>query len=141
MTPTSAQDWLDVGRERAADADSLLKERQDSAGPVHLAGYAIECSLKAYLQSAGKLFPSSGGAGHDLRGLWHQSGFSLRDLGDDSGAKAFFVQDWTTALRYEAAPDFPCPSGELVDAARQLCGAIQNRMRRQRQARRGRIRR
>jgi hypothetical protein len=140
MTPTSAEDWLDVGRERAADADALLRARQASAGPVYLAGYAIECSLKAYLQSAGKSFPSSGGAGHDLRRLWRQTGIRLGDLGDESGAKAFFVQDWTTALRYEAAPDFPCPSDELVKAAGQLCGQIQNRMRRQLQTRRGRMR-
>ncbi|WP_295881606.1 hypothetical protein [uncultured Thiohalocapsa sp.] len=141
MTPTSAEDWLDVGPDRAADADALLKEREDPGGPGVSCGLCDRVLPQAYLQSAGKSFPSSGGAGHDLRGLWQQSGFCLRDLGDDSGAKAFFVQDWSTALRYEAAPDFPCPSAELVDAAQQLCGSIRNKMRRQRQTRRARTRR
>lgn len=37
MTPTSANDWLDVARGRAADADALMSNRAQSAGPVYLA--------------------------------------------------------------------------------------------------------
>jgi len=32
-----------------------------------MAGYAIECSLKAYLQREGKPFPTSGSEGHNLK--------------------------------------------------------------------------
>ena len=136
MSPTSSDGWRDVARERASDADALLSRRQRSAGSVYLAGYAIECSLKAFLQRRGMPFPTAGGAGHDLRGLWLQSGFRLGDLSDASGAKTFFIKDWSTDLRYEVAPSLPCSAPELVGGARQLSGWIQTQIRRQRSPRR-----
>jgi hypothetical protein len=136
MSPTSSDGWLDVARERASDADALLGARDQSAGSVYFAGYAIECSLKALLQRSGKAFPTAGGAGHDLRGLWLQSGFRLGDISDASGAKTFFVESWSTDLRYEVAPSLPGSTSELVGDARQLSSWIQTQIRRQRPPRR-----
>jgi hypothetical protein len=45
MAPNTAQDWITVANERAADAEAMLSSRQDSVGPVYMVGYAIECSL------------------------------------------------------------------------------------------------
>lgn len=130
MNPTCAEDWIAVARERAADADALLHERQYSAGSVYLAGYVIECSLKAVLQRRGIPFPKAGSAGHDLRALWKTAGFRLTDLADDSGAKTFFIERWNTDLRYTADPELPISSTELVNAARWLSGWLQNKARR-----------
>lgn len=132
MSPTTAESWIAVARERALDADALLREREQSAGPVYLAGYAIECSLKAFLQRSGRAFPTSGGAGHDLRGLWRQSGFRIRDIADESGAKSFFIETWSTDLRYELNPNLPCPMTDLVEAAKRLSGWLQTQTRRRR---------
>jgi hypothetical protein len=51
MAPNTSQEWIDVAKERAADVEAL-KQRQ--VGAVYMAGYAIECSLKAYLVSIRK---------------------------------------------------------------------------------------
>ena len=130
MSPSSADAWIAVAQERAADASALLLEREQSAGSVYLAGYAIECSLKAFLQRSGKAFPTAGGAGHDLRSLWSHSGFRLRDIDDESGSKSFFIQTWSTDLRYTVDPNFPCATTDLVAAAKRLSGWLQAQTRR-----------
>ena len=67
-----------------------------------------------------------------MRGLWQSAGFQLRDIGDHSGAKSFFVESWSTALRYQGTTDeLILPANELVDAAKQLTGWISNKIRRQ----------
>ena len=47
MIPTTSNEWIAVANERAADAEAIKTTRNDSVGPVYLAGYAIECGLKA----------------------------------------------------------------------------------------------
>ncbi len=128
--PTTVQDWLEVAGERAADADAMLDQRSTSVCPVYVAGYAVECCLKAFLQHKGKGFPSKGSAGHDLRELWRTAAFRLCDVGDNRGAKAFFVDRWSTDLRYEAKSQNPERVRELVEAAGQLIGWIRNRIKR-----------
>jgi hypothetical protein len=110
----------------------MLPSRADSVGPVYVAGYAIECSLKAYLQASGLPFPTSGRAGHDLRALWGAAGFSLREIGDQRGEKAFFVEGWSTDLRYETTSGSTLSGDELVGGARALTGWLQTRARRRR---------
>lgn len=132
MSPNSPQDWLNLARERAADADAIYKERPDSIAVVYLAGYAIECSLKALLQKQGISFPKSGREGHNLRGLWQASGLKLSDLKDEQGSKTFFLQNWNTDLRYEIT--LQTTSGletqELLNGAKQLTGWIQTQIKR-----------
>lgn len=110
----------------------MLPERSQSPGPVYMAGYAVECMLKAYLQRFGIPFPTSGSEGHNLRGLWEQSDLQLSDLKDQRGHRAFFIQHWSTDMRYETDFSQNHTSEELVQAAKQIAGNLQNRMRRRR---------
>lgn len=104
--------------------------RSTSIGCVYMAGYAIECSLKALLQSTNKAFPKHGQEGHNLRGLWETAGFKLSDLSDSTGSRTFFIESWSTALRYELVSESSLPLTELVDGAKHLTGWIQTRIRR-----------
>ena len=135
MSPSSPEEWAEVARARAADADAMLPDRGRSVGPVYMAGYSIECLLKAYLQKIGKPFPTSGGAGHDVRGLWAASGFRLVDLCDVNGERSFFIEQWSTSLRY--APDniLPLACDELVAGAKLVSGWLHNKLRRARSRR------
>jgi len=76
--------------ERMADARGLLPERSGSAGPVYLAGYAVECSLKALLQRRGRSFPAYGTQGHNLRALWNRSGLTLGDIPRSKGTGTYY---------------------------------------------------
>ncbi len=130
MSPNTAQEWIAIAQERAADAEAMKTSRCTSVGSVYMAGYAIECSLKALLQSKGTPFPKHGNEGHNLRGLWEASNFRVSDLNDSKGTKAFFLQDWNTALRYELSCASSLEVTELVDGAKELTSWIQTRIRR-----------
>ncbi|MFO1429970.1 MAG: HEPN domain-containing protein [Candidatus Competibacteraceae bacterium] len=130
MSPTTSQEWIKIASERAADARALLEQRPRSIGTIYLAGYAVECTLKAYLQKYGIPVPTSGRGGHDLRNLWYQAGFRLADLGDSAGAKSFFVTLWSTDLRYASRIESNCTHEALVQGAAQLVGWIQTQLRR-----------
>jgi HEPN domain-containing protein len=140
MQPNTYEDWLAVSRERQEDARALLSSRKTSVGPVYIAGYAVEASLKAFLRRLNKSIPRRGEEGHNLKGLWKQAGFSLRDIKDESGEKSFFVKDWNTALRYETSLEQVniFDSESLVKAAGELAGWIQTQIRRKNR-RRGKL--
>ncbi len=128
-TPTTVDAWLLVAQERAVDA-CVLYDQGRSVAAVYLAGYAVECSLKAYLQRVGRGFPRSGLAGHDLRELWRACGFRLAALGDSQGNRTYFVEQWHTGLRYNDTLDTGLDAGVLVEGAVQLAGWVQNRLNR-----------
>ncbi|NES19004.1 MAG: hypothetical protein F6K41_08760 [Symploca sp. SIO3E6] len=138
MSPHSYQEWLAVANERALDAEAIHKNRPQSVCSVYLAGYAIECSLKALLQRQGKPFPKHGNEGHNLKALWEGSGFRLCDIQDSKGIQTFFIQKWDTALRYETSlPSNPgLTIADLIQGARQLTGKIQTAVRRRPKRRR-----
>lgn len=129
--PSTAQEWLEVARERVGDANSMLPGRANSVGPSYVAGYAVEAALKAYLQARGIPRPAGGRPGHDLRALWKATGLKLRDLKDTDGCAAFFVNEWTTALRYQVTrPPGHQESIRLVETAGRLVGNLSGRIRR-----------
>ena len=133
--PSTSEGWLDVARERGADARAMLPEREKSVGPAYMAGYAVEGALKAYLQAQGIPRPTSGPAGHDLAALFKAAGLRLQDLNDSEGHAAFFLSDWSTALRYQAhKPDDMRGFGSLalVEAAGRLVGLLTARIKRRR---------
>jgi HEPN domain-containing protein len=136
MAPNTFDDWIEVSRERQEDARALLS-RKNSVGPVYMAGYAVEASLKAFLKKVNIEFPRTGDEGHNLKGLWQQAGFRLKDIKDKNGERAFFVEEWRTGLRYEVSPDVLHlrDSDSLVNAAGDLSGWIQNQIRRRRRKR------
>lgn len=129
--PNKPEEWMDVAQERQRDAQVLLSGRPASPlGAVYMAGYAIECSLKALLRAQNQRFPTSGAAGHDLRQLWETARLRLSDLSDPSGTKAFFIEQWTTDLRYAATLGSQLPAEELLKGATQLASWLQTRARR-----------
>jgi len=133
--PNTTEEWLFVARERAQDGSAMMVARPTSAGAVYMMGYGIECSLKGFLRSQSRPFPTSGRAGHNLRALWEVAGFRLSDLNDHNGAKTFYIECWSTDLRYEA--DLPSSTSPevLLQAAGELVGWIQKMARRTRRAR------
>jgi hypothetical protein len=117
-----------VAQERAVDARTLYNQGR-SVAAVYLAGYAVECSLKAYLQRVGRGFPMSGSAGHDLRELWKACRFRLAYLGDSQGNRSYFIEQWDTGLRYNETLDTALDAAVLVEGAVQLAGWVQSRLR------------
>jgi hypothetical protein len=139
MQPNTLEDWLSVATARATDAVAILERHEQSIGPVYLVGYAIECSLKAYLMGAGIRFPTSGRAGHDLTALWKASGFQKRDLDDRDGSRAFYLETWDTSLRYARPPAaLGLSNQQLVDGAKFIVRWLHNQARRDELRRRGR---
>jgi HEPN domain-containing protein len=128
MHPTKPEEWIDVAKERAEDAVKLTGRGEDAVGAVYIAGYAIECSLKAYFRKIGKAFPRTGKDGHNLRGLWRDSGHKLFELRAVNEFRSFYIDKWSVDLRYESRLPigFEKSSKELVDAAKELTGIVQN---------------
>jgi hypothetical protein len=138
MSPDRWEDWREVANKRMTDARSMLPSRTDSVGPVYMAGYAIECSLKALLQQRGSGFPTQGSEGHNLRGLWASAGFTLGDIPGSDGFSTYYVEAWCTDLRYAVTERFPGTCDEMLTGAATLVGLIQTRLRRVRGVRRKR---
>ncbi len=136
MDPANAEEWIEVANQRAMDAAAMLPVREQSVGPVYMAGYAVECALKAYLDRNDIQRPRMGPEGHNLRRLWAASGFRRRDLNDRRGFKSFYLERWSTDLRYASHLDSELETTELVDGARQLSGWIQKQIRRRSRRRR-----
>jgi HEPN domain-containing protein len=91
MSPDTYHEWLTVADERRDDALKLQQERSQSIASVYLAGYAIECTLKALLHKQGRSFPRGGRDGHNLRQLWEDCGFRVSDLHDPKGTQTFYT--------------------------------------------------
>ncbi|RLB95418.1 MAG: hypothetical protein DRH50_04245 [Deltaproteobacteria bacterium] len=134
--PSTTDEWMAVARERGADAEAVISSRAASIGSVYMAGYAIECAIKGYLQHKGIPRPTSGQDGHNLKGLWLQAGFRLADLKDPVGVKTFFIQKWSTDFRYLVSiPQDMADPADLVNAAKKVAGWIQAQIKRQRRRR------
>lgn len=116
-----------MSNERGKDAAELRDAKRDLAA-VYMAGYVIECKLKAWLVARGIKFPTAGGGGHNVIGLWEAAGLKRSDL---SGERRAFLDFWGTHLRYQTSipppphPDFDC----LFCGAIGLAGWIQAKMR------------
>ena len=132
MDPSSPEQWLAVAKARRIEAEIINKHSPDSVGAVYLAGYMVECSLKAFLQKQNTGFPKFGSEGHNLRQLWRACKFRLADLDDYNGSKAFFIDSWQTDLRYQTKLDSTLTSEELIQGAKQLAGWIKLQIKRQR---------
>lgn len=132
MGPDQPDEWLHIARVRGADAEAIVDKNPTSVGAVYMAGYAVECSLKALLQIKGIERPRKGAEGHNLRALWAKSGLRLTDLHDETGAKAFFISDWSTDLRYESdlAKTTGITTKELLDGAAKLASWLNTQVKR-----------
>ena len=138
MQPNTWEHWREIAIERAEDAGSIAEKRPNSLGSVYMVGYAVECALKAYLQRKGISFASKGKEGHHLKTLWKKAGFRLSDINDTKGQQIFFIQEWTTNLRYEVRDNegYLLIQGqglnikELIEGAKQLSGWIHKKIKR-----------
>ena len=128
MEPSTPEEWVEVARERSQDA-RVLRDENRFLGAIYMAGYSIECYLKAYLQKQGISQPHRGKEGHNLRGLWAAASFRLSDLSDYGGNRTYFLDSWDTSLRYQAALEPSLSPDDLVRGAQELAGLIQKRLR------------
>ena len=128
MEPSTHEEWVEVAKERSQDARTLSNGNRP-LGAVYMAGYSIECYLKAYLQKNGISQPPRGKEGHNLRGLWAAASFRLSDLIDGSGNQTYFFNNWDTRLRYQIALESSLSADDLMRGAQQLAGLIQKRLR------------
>ncbi len=101
-----------------------------AVGCVYLGGYAVECALKAHLKTMNKPFPKSGREGHNLRALWAKCALELADLKDSDGARAYYLTQWTTDLRYQTRLETALDPGRLVKSAGNVVGIVRKRLRR-----------
>jgi hypothetical protein len=123
--PRTPEDWLWAARERMADAEAMLPTRSQSIGPVYMAGYAIECALKAYIHKR----QGAAAWGHELKSLWQQSGFHLSDLGDQHGTRTYFFQYWGPNLRYQTELNsVSLTTEELLEGARWIMQWLHRQM-------------
>ncbi len=126
--PNTCAAWLEVSAERASDSHILMNQGRPLAA-IYMAGYAVECKLKALLVSVGKVPRTNGPRGHDLRTLWEMAGFRLSDM---PGLRRLFLDTWATALRYECALPDGSDHQALFKGAQELASFIHVRIRRRR---------
>lgn len=125
--PASVEDWYEAALERQKDARAALDKKREVIA-VYLAGYCIECLLKAFLRAQNWPWGTGKGEGHNLAGLWKACRFRMRDLHDHAGHKTFFVEEWSTDLRYESELPGNHQAKALVNASGQIMTWIQREL-------------
>ena len=106
--PSSSRDFQRAAMQRLTTAEFLLQNRYN-LDAMYLAGYAVECTLKALILDSTSVADqsnrlkeiSTGKKMHNLEVL----GAILKDLGRPIPldlVKRFRRSRWTTALRYES---------------------------------------
>ena len=113
--------------ERADDADTLHRAGR-LTGAVYLAGYGIECILKALIlaetPAAGRtavLQTFRGNRGHDFNWLVDK----YYALGGSECPRDIFhsftlIGDWTTDMRYEPGKTRPLEAAQFLQAAARI---------------------
>lgn len=132
MPPTTYKDWMEIASESSKDAEELANARSNSVAAPYLAGYCVECALKAYLNRFGIPFPAHGPEGHNLRRLWREAKFRKSDIKDSTGAKTYYIESWDTSLRYEKKINSDLNAVDLINGAKQLTSWLFIQIRRSR---------
>ncbi|RMD96669.1 MAG: HEPN domain-containing protein [Bacteroidetes bacterium] len=131
-SPKTPQAWLNVAASRGADADTLSKGKR-WVGAIYMAGYAIECALKAYLHHRGINRPS-GAEGHNLKALTKRTRLKYHNVIKED---AFFFDNWSVDLRYEEAlPPHWKDVENRVNSAKRVVGRLKAIIKRQQKRRR-----
>lgn len=134
--PSAPAEWLSVANLRLQEARRLCCDGLGCVAAAYLAGYAIECSLKAYLLDRGTPKPGAGGEGHNLRALWAACDMVLRDIQDSDGSKNYFMTAWSTDLRYQCNKNTTIADEKLIVGAGQVLGRLTTLMRRRQRRKR-----
>ncbi len=113
MTKVNRNDFKRLAIVRIRDAQALLKTRRNASGAYYLAGYAVECALKACIarQTRAGDWPPKAQAvqkmySHDLEELVAQAGLKKDRDRAESVSAAFAgnwgtVKEWSEQSRYE----------------------------------------
>ena len=118
-------EYKTLARKRLSDAKALLKTGRNDTGAYYIAGYVVECALKACIAKQTKLYqyPPRDGASyytHNVQALLGKAG--LTDLLKterqtnstlDTNWKA--VEQWAETSRYEVAVT-RIKAQEIIDA-------------------------
>lgn len=116
--------YVSAAVRHALDADRLFQQgRLDNA--AYLAGYGVECSLKAVVELGGGMLPKM--LGHHLVALQGAAlelanllspGIRRYRVGDEPDVR-FLAQNWVPSLRYEESGAVTAEvAGRFVSAAR-----------------------
>ncbi len=125
--PSGARAFFQVAQQRLEDARFLLEFSRNTAA-VYLAGYAVECALKALLlattprSSAARTLESfRGSLAHNydwLRARYHRQGGA--PLPNEVARDFSRVNSWTTDLRYRPGAISAREAREFVGAAKSI---------------------
>ena len=121
-----------VALQRFEDSEILLDGGRNT-GAIYLAGYAVECALKAIPLSATPLsqIPDlaksfRGGRGHDLEWLKEQYLRAGRPGFPPALARNFArVNSWKTDIRYKPGPSLVRDAEEFIGAVGLILGWVE----------------
>jgi hypothetical protein len=132
MDPQTQDEWMQVATLRLEEARIIHETDTGSVGSAYLAGYGIECALKAYAAAEGNK-----AWGHDLINLVKLAGLKLSVFKNDD----WFLSSWSFDWRYlQRADQLPRVPSECIQAAGNLQGYIGKQLKRRakKRQRRGR---
>jgi len=122
--PSDINKFSRVAKQRLTEAQILLKNELWAAA-IYLAGYAIECSLKALLIS---LTPAGARPtivkslkddfGHNLRRLRAGVVSKKVNIPENVASALLFASSWSPDLRYEPGPGDPEEANRFIAAAK-----------------------
>ncbi len=121
--------------QRLEDSRLLLEQLDRPKPAIYLAGYAIECILKALLISRTPkgdrlelLRSFRGASGHDLSRLRHRLRIVGVHAASDIAEKLSLVSSWSTDLRYEPGDGDRDDADEFLSAAKDIIDWANQRM-------------
>jgi HEPN domain-containing protein len=135
MPPGSSRDFQRAALQRLTTAEFLLKHRYN-LDAIYLAGYAIECTLKALILERTEQTErvemlkriSSGKKMHDAEIL---AGILKKDLGIAIPldlVKRLRRSGWTTALRYETGRGDHGEARAFLRLAKKVCEWVEGQL-------------
>lgn len=128
------RDFRETAKIRIADAKALLKTGRNSSGAYYLAGYAVECGIKACIAKntrAGDWPPKPEDVrkmySHDLNELIKQAGLAAAfrtELTSNPQFAGYWgtVKEWSEQKRYERCSQ--TDAGELIMAITDISNGV-----------------
>lgn len=133
-SPSEVRRFHRVALQRLEDAEILLANDRTTAA-MYLAGYAVECSLKALLLAAAPrarhpqiLKSFYGKIGHDLEWLRRELRRHAVILPAEVARHLRRVANWSTDLRYEAGRRAARETRVFLEATAQVLQWVEGRL-------------
>ena len=132
--PPEARLYYRAGKQRFDDAQLLLREERTTGG-VYLAGYTVECLLKAVLLARTPVSRQRrvwdsfrGRAGHNLDSLRYAVSRVGVSLPEECQRHFVRVSSWTTDLRYYAGSKKRADAQKFLESAGVLIEWLERRL-------------